>query len=177
MLLRSQSPHRFNQHVLHRQVLPRSARKAGFAQPGLDLHRAVEHPFPVAFLQWICWADCIPSHDLNWPGVYVLAVFTGNAPSAVDLESNRICYIGSACERPLGWELQQFKYRCPAGLDIERCERVPLAPAETARLWVAVFPVTDMDEPQRSAFIHHVEREMLWKWVSKNGRLPDCNIK
>lgn len=107
-----------------------------------------------------------------------MVVFVGNAPQAVDLESDRICYIGSACERSLGWELQQFKYRCPAGIGASGCDRITADPPfEGARLWVSVFPVSDLDEPLRSAFIRHVQRELIWRWVIRNGRVPDCNSK
>lgn len=134
--------------------------------------------YPIAFKNWIGFADCMMAPELEWPGVYALAIFSGMAPRAVDLESEQICYIGGACERNLGQELMNFKFQSAAL--VEEVDSSPLAsldePTEetASRMWVSVFPISDLAEPLRSAFIHHVERELLWRWVMRHGRMPFC---
>lgn len=134
--------------------------------------------YPIAFKNWIVFADCMMAPELEWPGVFALAIFPGKAPPKVNLESEQICYFGGACERNLGQELMNFKFHSAALVEEEEpslLARLDEPPDQSAsRMWVSVFPISDLAEPLRSAFIHHVERELLWRWVMRHGRMPFC---
>jgi len=42
-------------------------------------------------------------------------------------------------------------------------------------IWFAVYPC-DWDNPiLNTALIYHIERELIWKYADKYGRLPACN--
>lgn len=47
---------------------------------------------------------------------------------------------------------------------------------EPSWLYVAALPVL-LDEPRRSAWIRHVERQLIWEYVERFERLPVCNSK
>lgn len=134
--------------------------------------------YPIAFKNWIVFADCMMAPELEWPGVYALAIFHGVAPRTVNLEAEQICYIGGTCEMSLGQALMNFKFYSAALVEDEESSslaRLDEPPDEAAsRMWVSVFPISDLAEPLRSAFIHHVERELLWRWVMRHGRMPFC---
>lgn len=133
----------------------------------------------VQFGRWCRWADRDGLPGADAAGVYALACFDGEPPPSADVLDERVVYIGETCENSLSGRLWQFnrsaflqKTGHSGGWAFHsRCA------GQGEHLHVAVFPVSTLHEPHRSAFIRHTERRLLWEYVLRWGRRPVCNSK
>lgn len=142
------------------------------------MNETLRHP-QVLFSSWTPWAACFSNLELKAPGVYALARFPGPAPSVVDLTDANICYFGETCGQSLETRLWQFSrsaFEAKNGHSGGWTYRDRFND-DGSKLWVSAFQAVDMQDPLRSAYIRHVERELIWNWALAHGRLPACNSK
>jgi len=133
----------------------------------------------VLFSRWCRWADRDGLPGVDAAGVYALACFNDEPPPTADVFDERVVYIGETCDKSLSGRLWQFnrsaflqKNGHSGGWSFHsRCA------GRGEHLHVAVFPVSTLHEPHRSAFIRHTERRLLWEYVLLRGRRPVCNSK
>ncbi len=133
----------------------------------------------VQFSRWCRWTDRDSLGGMDAAGVYALACFDENPPTAVDVLDERTVYIGETCDNSLSGRLWQFnrsaflqKNGHSGGWSFgSRCA------GQGENLYVSVFPVSTLHEPHRSAFIRYTERRLLWEFVLRWGRRPLCNSK
>ncbi len=146
------------------------------ATTGLD--SAVTVP-EVRFSPWLAWSRVTELGAGKYPGVYALGVFDGSAPALPDALDERVVYLGETCNNSLLGRLYQFERSAFQGKDGHSggwTFRSRFA-NEGELLYVSAFPVPKLTEPHRSAFIRHVERDLLWQYVKRWGRRPICNSK
>ncbi len=131
------------------------------------------------FSGWIRWAERSTAERVRFPGIYALAKFEPTAPDHVDVLNEHVIYLGETCDNSLRGRLNQFNRSAfqqkdghSGGLTYRnRCAD------EGDDLFLAIYPVDELTEPHRSAFIRHVERSLLWRYVCRWGRRPSCNSK
>ncbi|MCX6996138.1 MAG: hypothetical protein NTV49_03410 [Kiritimatiellaeota bacterium] len=135
------------------------------------------------FSEWMRWPTHWQHSGIRNPGVYLLARFENDAPTEVDALDPRVLYVGETCNQTLETRLYQFSrsaFRRKTGHSggWTFCDRFnrgkPADPPDW--LFVSLLPVT-LAEPKRSVWIRLVERQILWDFVGKRDRLPQCNGK
>ncbi len=145
-----------------------------------DIIAAAPHVSAVAFSRWMPWHEREALDGLAAAGVYALARFEGGAPEGVDVLDERTIYLGETCDNSLRGRLGQFNRSAFGGKDGHSggwTYRQRFGPEDGRSLYLSVFPVPRMSEPYRSAFIRHVERDVLWRYVQRWSRRPFCNSK
>jgi len=135
------------------------------------------------FSVWMRWPTHWEHCGIRSPGVHLLGRFEHDAPGEVDAISPSVIYVGETCSQTLEAGLYQFSrsaFRRKEGHSggWTFCDTFnggkPADPPDW--LFVSLLPVT-MAEPKRSAWIRLVERRILWDFVCKWDRLPQCNGK
>lgn len=135
------------------------------------------------FTDWMRWPTHWKHPDIRNPGVYLLARFDSSVPAAVDPLDANVLYMGETCRQTMETRLYQFgrsafhrKEGHSGGWTF--CDKFnggkPSDPPEW--LFVTLLPIA-CPEPKRSARIRLVERQLLWDFVCKWNRLPECNGK
>jgi len=131
------------------------------------------------FTPWVSWNER-SELNLALPGVYILASFKKRVPRKDISLSRPLIYIGETCGQTLHGRLQQFarsafKYKIghSGGRTFHRKYALNREPEW---LYISVLGVSK-DEPHCSAYIRHVERAILWEYVCKHGKYPECNKK
>ena len=140
--------------------------------------RVAELP-QIIFQSWSLWRQRSNAVGVDAAGVYTLALFDSIPSSAVDVLDERVVYIGETCDNSLAGRLGQFNrsaFLAKPGHSGGWSYRSRCGDAGE-RLFVSIFPVSALQEPDRSAFIRHVERLLLWEYVQRWGRRPLCNSK
>ena len=134
----------------------------------------------VRFSQWYRWNDREESQNLDHPGVYLLAHFPGVVPSVVGPESQEIVYIGETTRKQgLRKRLRQFEKSAMTGEHAHAGGRTYHTTIGQIRgdLYVAVWPVRDLNPETGPALIRYVERKLIWEYARKWGAMPRCNRK
>jgi hypothetical protein len=131
------------------------------------------------FSHWVAWSERDLDAASECAGVYVLAHFDGTPPPVVDALDQRIVYIGETCENTLAGRTSQFNRSAFHGKDGHSggwSYRSRIGGNGEA-LYVAFCAIGSIGEPFRSAYIRHVERDLIWRYVRRFGRRPLCNSK
>jgi hypothetical protein len=130
---------------------------------------------------WTLWHQRSEFSPLGWmlPGVYLLAHLE-SLPDTVNPTDERIIYIGEthSVDQGLKWRWRAFQQSA------FKLGRGPHAGGNTyhrtfgvsreKELCVSALAVK-LEQPWCSAFILAAERLLIWQYVLKNGRLPECN--
>jgi hypothetical protein len=154
-----------------------NARYVSRLTPAPPLEHAEEPP--ITFSKWWPWSERKQIPGREFAGIYALSCFDNTMPKTVDVLDECVVYIGETCENSLSGRLEQFNRSAFIGKNGHsggwsyRSRR-----ADTGKtLYVSVLPISTFEEPRRSSFIRHVERKLLWGYVSRWGRRPLCNSK
>ena len=133
----------------------------------------------IAFTPWTRWADRASMKNVRSPGVYILAHFRKVPSGPANPQAEQVIYIGETCGNSLVGRWRQFDRAAFQG-------KHGHSGGETYRdeiggkgdpLYVAAFPVQDLDEGVRPYFIRYVERRLIWSFCQKWGVQPRCNRK
>ena len=135
------------------------------------------------FTNWIRWADRGQSGEvLDAKGLYMLAQFDDESPNVVEIVP-AIIYIGIAGKKGTGCKtlekrLHQFNAAANGS-------PVPHSGGKKyykhfggiqPNLYVAVSPVTQEKDIERSCYLLMMERILIWRYVHKfGGNRPFCN--
>ncbi len=112
------------------------------------------------------------------PGVYLLARFKPRqVPGSVNPLDDNIVYVGETTRSFLRKRWYQFnrsafeqKAGHSGGWSYAR-----LHGKDTSKLlFVSALPC-DLEETKAAAYIRFIERLILWEFVARHGRFPDCN--
>jgi|GEM_PF-921544 len=149
----------------------------------VDIGRMKIEQCTALFSERMRWPTHRQHLGIGNPGVYLLARFTGSAPASRDPVDSNVLYVGETCRQSLKTRLYQFSrsafYRKEGHsggwtfCDTFNRER-PADPPDW--LFVSILPVR-LEEPKRSALIRLIERQIMWDFVCKWDRLPQCNTK
>jgi len=133
----------------------------------------------IIFSHWVPWADRTSLKGINYPGVYLLAHFDATPTARANPQAKEIIYIGETCDNSLMGRWRQFhrsafegKYGHSGGATYRQ-----VFGGQGDNLYVAAFPVEELDEEIRSFFIRYVERKLIWEFARKWGTAPKCNRK
>lgn len=152
----------------------------GPAAAGMPAGLAARDAVPeVRFSPWLAWSQREKFGRGKHPGVYALGVFDGPPPAVTDVLDESVVYLGETCNNSLLGRLYQFErsaFQARDGHSGGWTYRSRFGD-KGERLYVSMFPVPQLPEPYRSAFIRHVERDLLWKYVMQWGHRPACNSK
>jgi hypothetical protein len=113
------------------------------------------------------------------PGVYLLGHFE-SVPDTVDPTDDRIIYIGEthSVDQSLKFRWQAFQ---------QGAFKLGSGPHSGGNTYHKTFGLTrekelcvsalalKLDQPLCSAFILAAERLLIWQFVLRHGRLPECN--
>lgn len=152
----------------------------------------------IAFSPWHKWdataslmmrKRALPfSADLEWPGLYAWAAFSGTPPPGrlrLSSPPKEIVYIGEA-KKPLRKRLNQFGrsfVNGSSGHEGATCLRRAMRGAP-ARLCFSYFSLSLPAEPEdfwqdirhwSRPFLHYAERLLLWNYVRHWRRIPKAN--
>ncbi len=133
------------------------------------------------FSRWMRWDERGNYEEANSPGVYILAHLR-NTPltsAPADPVASEVIYIGETTRNTLAGRWRQFDrtaFQGKAGHSGGRSYRELVGDAGEF-LFVAAWPAKQLKEPHRLAFIKYLERELIWQYVQRWGRLPKCNIR
>ena len=131
------------------------------------------------FSPWKKWEARDQLNGKDYAGIYVLARFSSPPTDEADPLNDHVVYIGETCENSLSGRLYQFNrsaFFAKAGHSGGWAYRERMGTAWDG-LYVTVFPIRNLAEPHRSAFIRRMERQLLWEYVKRWGRRPLCNSK
>jgi hypothetical protein len=136
-------------------------------------------PSKATFSAWIPWSKRKELAGRDAAGVYALAVFESNPPEVTDVLDQSVIYLGETCNNSLRGRLDQFHRSAFQGKDGHSGGLTYRARFrdQGEHLYVSAFPVTEIAEPYRSAYIRYMERHLLWHYVHRWGRRPQCNSK
>ena len=133
----------------------------------------------IIFSHWTQWADRTSLNGIYYPGVYLLAHFYAAPAGRANPQAKEIIYIGETCNNSLTGRWRQFhrsafegKYGHSGGTTYRQ-----VFSGQGDNLYVAAFPVKELDEEIRSFFIRYVERKLIWEFAQKWGAAPKCNRK
>jgi len=133
----------------------------------------------ISFLKWTKWANRDQlNDDIKHHGVYMLAHFK-RPPCGAGKLSRKIVYIGETCKQTLKKRMNQFNnsaFRNSKGHSGGRTHREKFKKVRN-NLYVSVCPVKNLNDPIRSFYIRYRERKLLYHYVRKFGRPPECNTK
>jgi hypothetical protein len=134
----------------------------------------------IVFSKWTRWAARTDLDKIiESPGVYVLAHFATPPPGNANPQTREIIYIGETCARTLKERWNGF-HRAAFGKGKnhsggkkyqEKCG------GNGNDLFVAAFPVVELNEELRPLFIRYVERKLIWKYSREHLAPPECNRK
>ena len=113
------------------------------------------------------------------PGVYTLGRFTAHVPPTVDLLDEAVIYFGETCGQTLEtrlWQFHRSAFLVKDGHSGGWTYRERFGD-QGEKLWVAVFPVTELDDVVKHLFIRFTERRLIWEWAKRHGKQPICNSK
>ncbi len=131
---------------------------------------------------WTPWSERLGIPGIEHPGVYLMAHFDVKPPTTVDPTSVAIVYIGETCRslrvrwRTFHRAIAEGKPGHSGGLSYHAAFCQEHNGSFNDRLYVAAVPIT-LSEPHASAYIRHLERSLIWDFVQKHGRYPQCNSK
>jgi hypothetical protein len=136
-------------------------------------------PSKATFSAWIPWSKRKELARRDAAGVYALAVFESNPPEVTDVLDQSVVYLGETCNNGLRGRLDQFHRSAFQGKDGHSGGWTYRARFrdQGEHLYVSAFPVTEIAEPYRSSYIRYMERHILWHYVHRWGRRPQCNSK
>jgi hypothetical protein len=132
----------------------------------------------IVFSAWVRWSECTTLGGIRFPGVYLLAHFRNCPSGAADPRAKQIIYIGETCRNLIGrWrQFNRSAFRGKRGHSGGRAYRKVFG-CGSGRLWVAAFPVIELNEELRPSFIRFAERKLIWEYAMKWGAPPRCNRK
>lgn len=139
---------------------------------------------PIRFSRWTKWdkKDSIPGID--YPGIYVLAIFKSRLPRKVDLFAKEIIYIGETCatKRNIKKRLCEFdnsafhpKYGHSGGCTFRKLFKNQLDWAKD-HLYISAMPAK-LKRNINDLFIRFVERKLIFQYARTYGIRPRCNRK
>ena len=137
----------------------------------------------IKFTRWILWKQRLFLKGIDYPGVYLLAHFRNKPEGKVNPKSKAIIYIGET-NSSLRKRWEQFnraafegKQGHSGGLRYREVYVKKKKNLKNKQLYVAAFPVKDLDESIKPLFIRYIERKLIWQFVQKWGHAPVCNSK
>lgn len=144
---------------------------------------AAEKNFFRSFTRWLPWQsrdeekDQWGYHVHEYPGVYLLAHFDGDAPKGVaDYTDPAIIYVGEALWLQRRWR-QFIESACygRSGHSGGHSYRAKYKTKLWSKLYVAALPIWFGKDTRRSledwtqAFRHYVERRVIWEITMSRG--------
>ena len=134
----------------------------------------------IVFSKWTRWNDRTTLNEVDYPGIYVLAHFKTHPVGDADPLAQEVIYIGETCDQLLRVRWNQF-HRCAfegkrghsGGMTYWRV----FGGKGGENLFVAAFPVGNLDDQIRPLFIRHVERKLILEYALKWDAPPKCNRK
>jgi hypothetical protein len=133
----------------------------------------------IRFSKWVKWDNREVLEDSDYPGVYLLAHFDIMPNEPADPITEQIIYIGETCNQNLQKRWYQFNRSAFEG-------KFGHSGGATYRgkfgdrgetLYVAAYPVKELNKHLRSFFIRYVERKLIWDFILRYGSVPLCNRK
>lgn len=132
----------------------------------------------IIFSAWTRWADRASVDGIDMPGLYLLAQFKKPPIGDTNLQAQEIIYIGETCKRTLKKRWDNFhraafkgKKKIHSGGETYRQEFGD----KGSNLFVAAFPVSELDNQLRPLFIRYVERKLILDYALMRGAAPKCN--
>jgi len=132
------------------------------------------------FTPWTQWSSR-KELNLSAPGVYMLGRFAKSALPGTPSLLIPLVYIGETCGQSLGDRLYQFERSAfqnrlghSGGATFASTFKTQVSPSW---LYISVFAMPLLEEPECSAYIRYIERALLWKYVQNHAELPTCNRK
>lgn len=134
----------------------------------------------IIFSKWVRWTNRTSLHNVDAPGIYIIAQFRELPTGNVDTEMQDIIYIGETCSQTLKKRWNNFHAAVFNGKNGvhsggETCRKI--LKDNGVNLSVAAFPVNELNNQIRPSFIRYVERKLIWKYARKWGKTPTCNKK
>ena len=133
----------------------------------------------VEFSKWTNWEDREMLKDTRQPGVYILAHFDVAPEQPANPVNKQIIYIGETCNQNLRKRWYQFnrsafegKFGHSGGNTYRR-----IFGNLDKNLYVAAFPVNQIDKKLQPFFIRYVERKLIWDFILQYNAAPVCNRK
>jgi len=136
---------------------------------------------PTAFTNWI-QLDALGSlEDLDTHGIYLLGRFERRAPTEIDLNDQRIIYIGETCSQTLAKRLGQFRRALLTGRPghsggLTLSAHLINGSINPKHIFVSIMSVPH-PAPEGPAIIRYIERALILKFVQTHGTLPVGNSK
>lgn len=140
----------------------------------------------VSFSKWTQWNKRETLQDINFPGVYLLAKFSTVPTGRANPPHKNIIYIGETCKRTLKkrWKevnssaFQSKNNPFPSKGSHSGGRKYRDKYNDTGKnLYVAAFPIKDLDDELIPWFIRFQERKLLLDFVCKYGATCLLNKK
>lgn len=132
----------------------------------------------VRFTPWVKWSKRNSLINKDYPGVYLLAHFNRIPSGRANPYTRQIVYIGETCGS-LKSRWKQFERTAFQGKE-EHSGAITYRKVIGGRgnnLYVAAFPVDNLDKKIQPLFIRYIERKLIWNFVKKIDLTPKCNKK
>lgn len=128
--------------------------------------------------RWVPWPDRSLVADRSRPGVYMLAAFRRVVPRGSASICQQVLYIGETTKQTLHLRVRDFAHSAFSGRNAHAGGKTFFREFQLTQppdwLFIAAFAP---EAPSRvlGALIKHVERELIWQYANRYGRLPRCN--
>lgn len=137
---------------------------------------------PIQFSGWYRWNDIMNIPCGKQRGVYIIARIKDISQAAANPEAKEILYIGETHGRnqTISKRLHKFFRAAQTGGNLikhsggnryNKCFQGNLDD-----IYAAAF-APEIKEPYLTPYIYLVERQLIWAYVKRWGRMPECNGK
>lgn len=130
---------------------------------------------------WYRWEERKTIDGTDRVGAYVLAIHEGRAKPKIGPLSKEVVYIGETHKKGRNLIVRWREFNRAAlgtGTNHVGGETFRERNLSLEHLWVMAFPSpSELDDLGATILAQLLERELIWEYYKKHGRLPICNKK